>query len=553
MNGNRVKTDFEVIVLPTVRRGIFEVAVRNGAEQPWTDRCAVARAADRKRLLGALAAQHPDIDGSAIEAKLLEAAASDRKARGRSRTPVPARDTEPFAQKLTDIANSLRFARMHGGDVRFIPTLGGWHCWDGRRWVLDETGEILRLARETQRSILREAAKESSPENQAALSKHALATAAKPRLQAMIDLAQSEPGIALRASDVDADAFLFNVANGTLDLRTGELREHRRDDHITKLAPVHYDPTARSARWERLLREATNGDAELEVFLQRWCGYCLTGDTREEKLALVHGPPAASKSTFLEAFKAVLGDYACTADAESFCARKNGGGPRDDLARLAGARLVVTIEIDRGRRFAEGLVKQLTGGDTICVRHLYARAFEFRPAFKLVFAANDAPRIRHDDRAMWRRVLLIPFIHEVPPEKRDASLKQELGDPARSGSAILAWAVKGCLLWQERGLEVPECVAAATAGYRSAQDPLQAFIGERCRLGLDDEKRSLWTSWAALKAAYDEFTDGDRFRVSAADFREGLRARGCEPGKRGEARGWFGIALVDAATGGEVP
>jgi len=224
--------------------------------------------------------------------------------------------------------------------------------------------------------------------------------------------------------------------------------------------PVNPRPTEASGRY--FVTFVSAGDGELADFLQRYFGYCLTGSVAEEKLAFVHGRGGTGKSTFMEALKAVFGEYAVTADFETFLARKATGGPRPDIARLAGARLVTSIEVDDGKRLAEGLVKQLTGGDTVTARELYAKEFEFVPQFKLVLVANHAPTVHSDDEAMWRRILRVPFDNAIPEAGQDRSVKLILRDPAVSGPAILAWLVEGCLQWQREGLRVPTVVTDAT-------------------------------------------------------------------------------------------
>ena len=277
---------------------------------------------------------------------------------------------------------------------------------------------MLRLAKDTVTSIYSEAAEAPDEKTRTELATWALRSEAVERIKAMLSLAESEPDIPVEPKCLDADPMLLNCDNGTVDLHTGKLREHRRQDLITKLALVIYDLDARSDLWDEFLSEATGGDDALVIFLQRAAGYSLTGDTSEEVLFFIHGPQAAGKSTFVEAIKTVLGGYATTADFEAFLSRREVGGPRNDIARLAGSRFVASIEVDEGKKLAEGLVKMLTGGDTVTARKLYQEAFEFRPTFKLWLAANHTPRVREDDEAMWRRILTVPFIHTVPKGQR---------------------------------------------------------------------------------------------------------------------------------------
>jgi putative DNA primase/helicase len=206
-----------------------------------------------------------------------------------------------------------------------------------------------------------------------------------------------------------------------------------------------YGPNARSEAWERFVDDCTAGDNELQSFLQRAAGYTLFGDPREQVMFMVHGPGATGKSTFLAAVMAVLGDYAATADFSAFLKKDRvSGGPSDDIANLAGARLVSSIEVDDGKHRAQGLLKQLTGGDTVRARHLYKVSFEFRPQFALWLVCNHAPQIAHDDDALWRRLLRLPFENGIPPEKRDRVLRNTLTDPEITGPAILNWLVQGC-------------------------------------------------------------------------------------------------------------
>jgi putative DNA primase/helicase len=449
--------------------------------------------------------------------------------------------SEQRAFKLSDYGNAERLVVRHGADLRFCHQLKKWLVWSGDRWREDATAEVTRRAKETVRAMYGEAAGIPDPKERESFVKFVLRSEAEARIAAMIALAESERGIPVMQEELDADPFLFNCANGTLDLHTGRLREHRREDLITKLSPVIFDMQARSDMWELFLRDATGGDAELEKFLQRAAGYSLTGDTREEVLFFIHGPQAAGKSTFMETIKAALGDYARTSDFEAFLSRRDVGSPRNDIARLVGARFVASIEVDEGKKLAEGLVKVLTGGDTVAVRFLHKEFFEFRPAFKLWLAANHAPRVRDDDEAMWRRILRVPFVHTIPKAQRDPKIKAQLRDAATAGSAVLAWMLRGCLDWQRDGLRVPQAVEEATQEYRESQDPLKDFIAECCVL-----MPGAWTPTADLRAEYERWTKerGERHPLVGNAFTARLKAHGCAPKVRSNVRGWLGVGLA---------
>lgn len=413
--------------------------------------------------------------------------------------------------------------------------------WDGHRWAADDTAEVSRLAKQTVRGIYAEAAALEDKDERAALAKHALRSENTSRLAAMITAAAFDERVVVTPRQLDADPWLLNCRNGTVELRTGELRPPRPEELLTKLVPIDYDPAARSPVWERFLETATEGDRGYLAFLQRAAGYSLTADTGEEKLFFVHGEGGAGKSTFIEALKAALGEYAQTADFDTFLARRDVGGPRNDVARLAGARFVCSIEVDEGKRLAEGLVKTLTGGDTVTARFLHREAFEFRPALKLWLVANHAPRVKDDDSAIWRRILRLPFDNVLPQAARDPQVKKTLTDPAASGAAILAWAVRGCLAWQREGLGAPEAVERATDAYRAAMDPIAGFFEQCCALVPD-----AWTPVRELRAAYEGWCkdSGSGHPLSGQDFAGRLKTKRCELNRRNGVRGYLGIGLL---------
>ncbi|MGO8684777.1 MAG: phage/plasmid primase, P4 family [Thermoleophilia bacterium] len=449
----------------------------------------------------------------------------------------------------SDSGNAERLIATCGERIRFCPPWGAWLVWDGCRWAKDDSLQIEHLTGLALRSIHNEAARATSEEARRELGRWALASESAQRRRAAIECARSDPRIVVRPAEFDADPWRFNCLNGTLDLRTGDLRNHDRRDLITKLAPVVYDPAARLDLWERVLREATEGNAAMMAFLARLAGYSLTGLISEEKLPFIFGPEATAKSTFLEALKSTWGDYAQTADFESFLKRSGVGAPRSDLARLAGARLVVSIETEANAHLAGGLVKMITGGDRVVARRLYQEEFEFRPQFTLWWAANDAPKMSDRDGALWRRIVQIPFIHQIAKQERDPQVKAILTDPTSAGAAILAWAVRGCLAWQREGLGVPPAVEQATAALRAEMDPLRDFFAERCAF----EDQAL-TSSKQLFAAYRHWAaaNNDDKPLSRREF--GLRIGerlGRKPLHGRDGDRWPGVRLLAAAAGEE--
>ena len=378
----------------------------------------------------------------------------------------------------SDYGNAQRLVKRHGQDLRYCHGRG-WFVWDEKRWAPDDSGEVMRRAKDTVRAIGEDAIQVNG-DGRVLLLKHALASESAARINAMISLAESEAVVATTPVQLDTDPFVLNVLNGTIDLRTGELRPHRRDDLITKIAPVQYDPDATLPEWDAFLRTTTGDDPEMMALLQRIAGYCLTGDTSEEKLFLVLGPSATGKTTFAEALKTSMGDYAMTADFETFLDRPNSSGPRNDIARLQGARLVTAAEVEAGREFSHSTIKLMTGRDKMTARFLYKEFFEFYPTHKVLLVANHAPRVRASDGAIWRRIVRAPFERVLPPAARDAGLKQLLCDPTRGSPAVLAWAVQGSIAWQRNGLQSCRAVDEATAAYRAEMDTIQQFIDDRC-------------------------------------------------------------------------
>jgi putative DNA primase/helicase len=310
----------------------------------------------------------------------------------------------------------------------------------------------------------------------------------------------------------------------------------------------------RSGLWERFLEDSTEGDRELQDFLARAVGYSLTGLAREQVLFFVHGPTASGKSTFIDTIRAIAGDYAATSNFETFLRQKfsaAGNTPRPDLARLAGKRFVASVEVAEGKSLAEEIVKQITGGDKITVRHLYKEEFEFDPNFKLWLVANHSPRVDASDDAMWRRILRVPFEHTVPREKRDPTLRERLRDfEGPAAAAVLAWAVRGCLDWQAHGLGVPSVVVRSTEEYREGQDVMGGFA-EACLVVDTSVGSTLRIKASDLLQMYNDWA------VSRGERRENMRSLmdKIPPEWRKEKRAgnfwYYGVAMKGAVPGGD--
>lgn len=392
---------------------------------------------------------------------------------------------------LTDLGNARRLVDRHGKNLRYSPALG-WLAWDGKRWERDDSGQVERWAKETVMAmygeaaeLLRAIAKETNEEKQDKLRKRAEALQAWAKksqgakeLAAMQKLAKTEPGMYVSIPELDRSPWLLNCQNGTLDLRTGTLQKHRREDLLTKALPVAYDPEATCPTWEKFLLRVLP-DPEVRAYVQRAAGYSLTGDVGEQCLFFLFGDGSNGKSTFLKTMLSLMTGYGQQAPADLLIVKQGNSIP-NDVAGLRGARLVATIEVEDGKRMAEGLMKQLTGGDAISARFMRGEWFQFEPTFKIFLAANHRPQIATgDDFAVWRRIKVIPFTERIEEHEKDPRLGEKLrGELA----GILAWAVRGCLEWQASGMQEPAAVSASIEAYRSVSDVIGRFIEEACLL-----------------------------------------------------------------------
>jgi putative DNA primase/helicase len=432
----------------------------------------------------------------------------------------------------TDLGNARRLVRRHGRDLRYCADLARWYTWDGQRWAEDKTGEVMRRAKDTVRSILVEAADFGDDKERGALVKHALASQSERALRAMVSLAASEPEIVTTSDELDSAPGLLNLENGTLDLETLELRPHRRGDLLTKIAAVSFEPEAQSEVWERFL-ERTLPDPEVRAFAQKAVGYTLLGRADRDVVFILHGPPRTGKGSFQDAIAAMLGkDYAVTAGLTDFAQRRfQESGPRPELVRLRGARMVNIYETSARLRLSASLVKTLAGGDAISARGLHQSPIEFRPQFAIWIASNHRPRLPDDDEAIWERMREIPFREVIPEAERDPRLRDRLRTDPQVRSAILAWAVAGVKALRAEGFDPPVAVRAATRDYREAMDPLNEFLEERCELR--PEKEDCLTTAAELKEAYREWcTENERRPISAKAMGPRLRSRGCVRDRR---------------------
>jgi putative DNA primase/helicase len=398
---------------------------------------------------------------------------------------------------LTELGNAERLVNQYGEDLQYCQDKELWYIWDGTRWAEDKTKEeVTRMAKRTVRGILHEA--ENLPSKQGSLRdkmlEHWKRSEKVSALNNMIKAAPIEKGIAVTSDQLDSDKWLLNCKNGVLDLRTGELREHKREDLITKIIPVEYDPKARCPTWKDFISEITDDDRFLRDYLMRIVGYGLTGEIGEKCLFFLYGPTDTGKTTFIETIRTMMGDYAKTSEFQTFLSSRNKSAIRNDIARLEKARFVSASEAAKDQVFDEPVIKLITGGDTVIARFLYKEFFEFKPEFKIFLASNHLPKVSGGDDAIWNRILVVPFQIQIPQEKQDKDLRKKF---EREMPGILNWAISGNKRYQTRGMPPPQKVVDAVRRYRDESDILLQFISERCEVEKDafEKTADLFEAW----------------------------------------------------------
>lgn len=397
---------------------------------------------------------------------------------GQAADPNTPADDAPKAYMPTDYGNAERLVDAFGYKMHYVPQWSAWLLWDGKRWKQDATGRIERFAKKTLREMRRQAV---ASENEAAL-KHWLDSEKKrQRMLAMIANAASEPGIPAEPGELDRHPWLLNAQNCTVDLRTGAALEFAREHLMTKIAGCNYSPDAACPTWTAFLDTIFGGDLELISFVHRAIGYSLTGDVSEHVLFVCYGTGGNGKSVLLNTILGMLGDYGRKAAPDLLMHKESDRHPTE-VADLFGSRFVASIEIEAGRRLAEALVKDLTGGDRRKARRMREDFWEYEPTDKMWLAVNHRPDVRGSDMGIWRRLLLVPFTVQITAEQRDKHLAEKLRE---EWPGILAWAVRGCREWAAFGLCPPAAVLSATDEFRAEMDWCRRFLSDRCKSRAD--------------------------------------------------------------------
>ena len=406
---------------------------------------------------------------------------------------------------MTEDKAALRFLAAHGETLRYCPDYRAWFVWNGNAWRKNTSGLALHLARELARKISRKC---DDP---------AKVAAGRASFASSIEaLARADPAFVVAAEHWNHDPYLLGTPAGTVNLRSGGMRLPNAADRITKSTAVAPAEAVACPRWLQFLDEAMGGDVELIRFMQQWCGYSLTGDTRQQALVFLFGDGGNGKSVFVNVVSGILGDYATTAAMDTFVASQT-ERHMAELAMLRGARLVTASETEEGRYWAESRIKQLTGGDPITARFMRQNFFTYMPAFKLMIVGNHKPKLKHVDAAMCRRLHMLPFSNR--PQTPDRTLEQKLQG---EWPGILRWMIEGCLDWQENGLIRPACIEETTAAYLDDQDLLGEWISQCCVLGESRKTPSaqLFRSWQTF--AVENFEEPG----SIGGFSQSLEKRG---------------------------
>ena len=445
---------------------------------------------------------------------------------------------------MTDTENAHRLFDKFGHIIRYSYNRKKWFYWDGKAWRIDDSGEIKKLADIICDDIKREGYQEQDEKTQADLLKWACKTASSRGKEAMIKECQHLPGIPASPDDFDSYSEYINCQNGIVNLRTGELLPHDSNFLMSKICYSDYDVSGRSPKlWLKFLNDVTNGNKELQDYIQRSVGYSLTGSNKEQCAYFLYGIGNNGKSTFLDTLADLFGGYASNAQPETIMMRKWGdGGALSDIARLKSARFVTSEEPTEGVRLNEGLLKQLTGGSKITCRFLYGDEFEYTPEFKIWIATNHKPVIRGTDVGIWRRIKLIPFEVNIPAEKVDKNLKYKLRSEFPQ---ILRWAVDGCRKWMKDGIKEPECVLEATREYKQEMDLLAGFI-EQCIIidyTCDDKVNAsdlfkVYIQWAK---------DNNEFEMSSKKFFSEVSKKLPEKGRNSKGIFYKYIRFTDIA------
>ncbi|SHJ67465.1 putative DNA primase/helicase [Malonomonas rubra DSM 5091] len=482
-------------------------------------------------------------DGGTLEEILEQASVWNQQ----NNPPLPPEEVEQVVQSIyirhnqqpdvpnliTDIRIAEYFTKNYSSKVRNWMEAKKWLIYDGQRWTTDAPGGPFPLFKENLDQLYDNVRKITDDNARQRMLKGVVSLESHKRQETVLKAAAVVPEMNVSSSQLDQDPMLLNCRNGTLNLKDGSLYEHTPEDFITRLVNINYSPTAECPEFIRFLDRIMGGNTALINYIQRYVGYCLTGNICEQILVFFYGTGANGKTTLANVIEMLLGDFASTAGSTLLMHRDNNSAS-NDLAALRGSRLVKVSEFDDGERLAEATVKTLTGGDRISCRFLYGEFFEYTPQYKILLLGNYKPKVRGRDHGIWRRIHLVPFNVTIPEKERDPKLMDKL---TAELPGILNWAVQGCLKWQETGLCPPREVREEVEAYRHSEDIFQQWIDECCKTG------SAYRS--AANDLLQSFISYSNWRnISAQKFGRLLAECGFEREKSGTIF-WNGIAIDD--------
>lgn len=446
-------------------------------------------------------------------------------------------DERERGRSLNDEFNMMLFIEDWGEELRYCAPWKKWLLWDESRWGTDERNRVLEMALQTLRKGLSRATDYCrNAEETMAMVAHLKRSLSNNKVESLLKLCRGCSSTSVLPEEMDQAPYLFNCANGILELHSGRLMPHDRSLLMTKISPVPYKEKADCSRWKRFLKDVFDGNRELIKFVQKFAGCCLTGDVSCQAMFILYGNGANGKSTFINIINKILGDYAKTTPTETFMERR-GNEASNDIACLKGSRLVTATESDQKGRLAEPTIKRLTGNDVISARFLYGEYFSFVPTFKIVMATNHKPRISGMDLAIWRRIKLIPFEVSFPEDKQDKLLTDKLEAEL---PGILHWMVEGCLKWQKEGLGHVSAIAEAVDEYRNEMSDIQMFLTERCER---DELSMI--QGAEFYQAYVNWCEANNERPrNNRNFGMLLAEAGLDKARRASGNIWLGVRLM---------
>ena len=436
--------------------------------------------------------------------------------------------------ETTDLGNAERFISEHKEYLKSTGSSKTWLRWNGHKWVRANDSVVYELAINTVNTLLTDALNNKGPHSEHAR-RWALASQSDARLRALVNLAAKHPDLMANLSEFDRSPFILNCRNGTVDLRYKEFTPAHSSDLLTKSVNCEYNPHSKCPEFEAFVSSIFNYDEELISWAQRAIGYLFFGLTDEQKCFFAYGTGANGKSTLFEVIKYVMGDYAATADVETFMkGNKSDVRVMEAVGELKGIRFALASEIDSSYRISEALLKRLTGGDTLRGTYLRQSAFEFVPQFKLCFLTNHLPFARDGSHGFWRRIEVIPFLRQYNKKEIRSDLLEVLKQEAEG---ILLWCMNGAASWYKKrheegggsGLGNCSAIDEATASYRFENDLFSRFIEETCAYveGYNTSARELYRQYQMWSEA-----NGDRYPISEVIFSRRMEERGHKKKRR---------------------